>query len=249
MKDLLIKLKKAVDRALDVHASTKEISLAEFPAYVVKSLEAILADGDSDRTAHRLTALRAKVDEVSGLAKQSAGAAEDTESQKITVTVFEEPGLTGKPKVESETSPAAAGGAVGASAVAGPDGMLGKALDALRQEVAEIKRLVGKQDEDDDEEKKRKAKANEDEDEKKRKAKDKDDEDEQAKAGEKDSDEEDDKAKADDEEDEDKKKVAKAGWPLDMNSTMPGAESVQKRHPDLDWGSDPDRQGAGQANG
>jgi len=242
MKELLSKLKKAVDRALDAHAATQEIELADFPAYIVKSLEAILADGDRDRTANRLAALRAKVDEASTLAKQSAGAAEDTDSQKITVTVFEEPGLSAKPKVESETSPAAAGGALGASAVAGPDGMLGKALDSLRREVSEIKGLLGKDmhpgSDDDDEEKKRKAK-------------DKDKEDEQAKAKDKDKGEESDKAKAeDDEEDEDKKQsVAKAQWPLDMNSTMPGAESVQKRHPDLEWGSDPDRQGASRAQG
>jgi len=258
MKELLSKLKKAVDRALDTHASTREINLAEFPGYVVKSLEAILADGDADRAVSRLGMLRAKVGEACGLAKQSAGAAEDAERQKITVTVFEEPGLSAKPKVESDTSPAAAGGALGASGVAGPNGMLGKALDQLRQEVAELKRLVGKQGEDDDEEEK-KRKAKDDKDDEQEKAKAKDDEDKRAKAKDDEEDEdkrakakddeedEDKRAKAKDEEDEDKKGVTKAQWPLDMNATMPGAEAVEKRHPDLDWGSDPDLQGANQA--
>lgn len=243
MKNLLIRLKKAVDRALDAHATTQDIPLAEFPAYVVKSLEAILADGDSDRVADRLAVLRTKVDEACTLAKQTAGAAEDTESQKITVQIFEEPGLTAKPKLESETSPVAAGAALGASAVAGPNGMLGKALDQLRHEVAELKRLVGKPDDgDDEEEKKRKAKDEKDEDQEKAKGKPKDgegDEDQRAKA-------------KDDEGDEDKGPdgVAKSvNWPLDMNVTMPGAESIQKRAPELDWGSDPDLQGANQAGG
>ena len=250
MKDLLSKLKKAVDRALDTHAATEEITLDEFPGYVVKSLEAILADGDAERTAGRLGVLRAKVDEASALAKQSVGSAEDTESQRLTVTVFEEPGLSAKPKVESETSPAAAGGALAASGVAGPNGMLGKALDDLRKEVSELKRLVGKQADDDDEKKKRKAKDEKDEDQEKAKAKAKDDEeDEDKRTKAKDDDDEKKRAKAKDEDDEDKKGVTKAQWPLDMNATMPGAESVQKRHPDLEWGSDPDLQGANQADG
>lgn len=250
MKELLSKLKKAVDRALDAHAATEEITLADFPGYVVKSLEAILADGDTERTASRLGVLRTKVDEASALAKQSVGSAEDTESQKITVTVFEEPGLSGKPKVESETSPAAAGGALGASGVAGPNGMLGKALDDLRKEVSELKRLVGKQGEDDDEEeKKRKAKGKDDDDDAAKAAGSKDADEKQRDKAKDEGDDEEKRAKAGDEEDEDKKGVAKAQWPLDMNATMPGAESVQKRHPDIDWGSDPDLQGANQANG
>jgi len=240
MKDLLTKLKKAVDRALDLHAATKEIALAEFPAYVVKSLETILADSDADRAATRLAALRAKVDEVS---KQSAGSAEDTESQRVTVTVFEEPGLSAKPTVESDTSPVAAGGALGASAVASPNGMLGKALEQLRQEVDELKRSMGKQEEDDEDEKKRKAKDDEDDEGKRVKAKDdEDDEGTRAKAQ---DDEEDEgkRAKAKDEEDDENKAgVAKSvSWPLDMNATMPGVESVEKRSPELDWGGDPER--------
>jgi len=251
MKELLSKLKKAVDRALDAHAATEEITLAEFPGYVVKSLEAILTDGDAERTAGRLGVLRAKVDEASALAKQSVGSAEDTESQKITVTIFEEPGLSAKPKVESETSPAAAGGALGASGVASPDGMLGKALDQLRQEVSELKRLVGKQGAaiDDEEEKKRKAKGKDEEDDAAKIAGSKDADEKQRDKAKDEGDDEEKRAKAGDEEDEDKKGVTKAQWPLDMNATMPGAESVQKRHPDLEWGADPDLQGANQANG
>lgn len=245
MKELLTKLKKAVDRALDLHAATKEISIAEFPAYVVKSLETILADRDPERAATQLAALRAKVDEVSAVAKQSAGSAEDTESQRVSVTVFEEPGLSAKPTVESDTSPAAAGGALGASAVAAPNGMLGKALEQLRQEVAELKRLVGKQEEDDEEERKRKAKDSEDEEQDKAKAKAKDAEDDEGKRA-KAKDAEDDEgksSKAEDEEDDEKKAgVAKSvSWPLDMNATMPGAETVEKRSPELDWGGDPER--------
>jgi len=236
MKELLTKLKKAVDRALDLHAPTKEIELAEFPGYVVKSLETILADKDTDRAASRLAVLRAKVDEVSEIAKQTAGAAEDTESQRVNVTVFEEPGLSAAPKVESERGPEAAGSGTGASAVAAPNGALGKALEQLRQEVAEIKGLLGKQ-KDDDEDDKDMADGKKEEG-SQAKAKDEEDEDkDKAAAGEKDRD------KAKDEDDEEKKAgVAKAvNWPLDMNATMPGAEPIEKRNPDLDWGCDPER--------
>jgi len=221
MDDLLLKLRKAVDRAIDARGSTKSILVSEFPAHVVKSLEAVLADSDTDRVSSRLAVLKAEVEKVVALTKESAGSAEDLATQRITVAIFEEPGLSARPKVESETTPAAAGSTTGSSDVAGPNGMLGKALDALRQEVAEIKRSLGadkamhpdKQNTEDEDQQKAAA-DNEEEDQQKAKADNADEDDQVAKS---------------------------VGWPLDMNRTMPGATPVEKRDPSLDWGGDPDK--------
>jgi len=223
MDDLLLKLRKAVDRAIDVRGSTQSIPVSEFPAHVIKSLEAVLADSDSERASSRLAVLKAEVEKAVALTKESAGSAEDLATQRITVAVFEEPGLSGGPKVESETTPAAAGSTTGSSGVAGADGVLGKALDALRQEVAELKRSLatGKGMHPD---------------------KEGDKDDDQNKAAGEDDEKDKKKAEGDDDEKDGDDKVAKSvGWPLDMNRTMPGAEPIEKRDASLAWGTDPDK--------
>lgn len=215
MEELLLKLRKAVDRALDAHAPSKEISIGEFPAYVIKSLETVLADADPDRATNRLSALKAMVDQAVGITKESAGAAEDLESYKITITVFEEQGLTSKPEGGSE--------ALGAKSEVADGATLDKALETLRQEVAEIKRAIsGKADQDDEEDKnKAKGKAQDEEDEAqkargKAKGKGQDEEDEAQKAKGKAKEDEADQTKAkgggQDGDEEDKKKAkGKAG--------------------------------------
>ena len=118
--------------------------------------------------------------------------------------------------------------------MAGANGVLGKALDALRQEVAGLKRSLAADkgmhpDKDDDKDGDQHKAAGDDEEDKK---KAKGNEDGKDKA----------KAEGDEDEKDGDDQVAKSvGWPLDMNRTMPGAEPIEKRDPSLDWGNDPDK--------
>jgi hypothetical protein len=238
MNDLLINLRKAIDRALDIRGETQEILLSEFPSHVIKSLEVILSDPDEARASNRLMLLKAKVDEAARLTKQSVGSFEDIESQKIQVPIFEETGLTAKPTEEGEQALSATGGALGSSAVQQGNGSLNKALDALRQEMASLKQAFHQS---------LKAKSPKPEDEEfendkntEKKTKPKKPGEEEAPTEEKQKAKKPEEDKKADEEDSDKKvsKSDQTSWPLDMNETMPDAKPVSKRNPDRDWGSD-----------
>lgn len=242
MNEMLIKLKKAVDRAMDTHGSTREVPLAEFPSHVLKSLEVILADPDEDRATRRLAQLKTSVDEACVIAKQSMGTGEDLETQRVHVVVYEEPAAAGTP---AGTGSAEAGGN------RPHEQELGQAIQSLQGEVAALKRALGhalgtaeddrgqdagaadedartakaeerggepeedEEDEDDEEKSKRKAKGKEG----KRKAKGKEAASEQ---------------------------VAKAvAWPLDLNTRLSGAAPAPGASDDFDWGTDPDLEPAG----
>lgn len=237
MNEMLTKLKKVVDRAVDTRASIREVALAAFPGHVLKALEVILADPDEDRAAHRLARLKASVDEACTIAKQ--GMDEDLAALRVRVVVYEEPAGT----------PAGEGGGSRP-----PAQDLGQAIETLQGEVAALKRTIGEPpgvakagvaeearapgtgDEDGNA---RTAKAdapgNETEEDE---ADEDDDEERKAKAKEKR------KRKGKGE----SKQVAKAvAWPLDLNtataSAAPAAAALADA--DFDWGTDPDLGPAG----
>lgn len=252
MTSTLMKLKKTIDRLLEAESATHEIALPEFPGYVVKSLEVILADKNEERAAARLAALKAKVNEASALAKQSVGAAEDIESQRINVMVFEEPDLTAKPAIEQEIAVTGAGANKGARRAA--ESPLQKAVEALKHELAGLQRALGEAAGEHGEAQPADKAANGAASAKtpaKSKEKGKPGQ-ESADATAKQEDDDEDKGKRNGDaekagqDDEEKAKkparpVAKAvAWPLDMNATIPGEEPVAKSSSDLDWGPDPD---------
>jgi hypothetical protein len=236
MKEMLLVLKKAVDRALDADAATQEIPLAAFPSHVVKSLEAIIGDPDVEHAADRLATLQAELDEACALVKQG------DDAQVIRVIVHEEPALTAKPRVEKELPvPYDSGTAGYKPAKRAENAELAPMLAKLAREVAALKHALGTGDAE-----QRKAEndqANADQAEGKGKPRAASDKmPAKPKAGADSKDEKQDAAKPT------KKGDAQgaarvpaewADWPNDMNTTMPDAKP-EMMDPDLDWGSDPE---------
>jgi hypothetical protein len=239
MKEMLLVLKKAVDRALAADAPTEEIPLTEFPSYVVKSLEAILGDADGERAASRLVTLETEVDEACALVKQG------DDAQVIRVTVHEEPELTAKPRVEKERPvPFDSGTAGDRPAKGAANAELAPILAKLAREVAALKQALSPGDAEQHKAENDQANANQAKDKgKPRAARDKTPAKPKAR-GVDSKDEKQDAAKPT------KKRDAQgtarvpaewADWPNDMNTTMPDARP-ETMDPDLDWGADPEEE-------
>jgi hypothetical protein len=237
MKEMLLALRKAVDKALAADAPTNEIPLAEFPSHVVKSLEVIIGDTDVERAGRRLATLQAELDEACALAKQGAN------EQLIRVVMHDEPDLTAKPRVEKELPvPHASGTArhkpAKGTTNAGLAPMLVKltrALAALKQALAagDAEQHKAENDQADVDQTKAKAKPPATSDKMPPKPK---------------SRTADAKGDTQDTATPTKKSNAQgaarvpaewADWPRDMNKTMPGAKP-ETMDPDLDWGTDPE---------
>lgn len=255
MNPMLLKLKKAIDRAMAGQWPTREIALAEFPGYVIKSLEVILADKDEERATRRLALLKAQVDGAWAITKQTAGAAEDLESVRVQVAVFEEPGLTAKPAVEQELR--ITGAKRNPDDTARREEPLKKAVESLQHEVAELKRALGMSSGSDAQNRgagsdvaatsKDAAKGTADvrKDDAKKGASAASQGDQPGKsAGAHEPDRtpaaKQEEGGTDDSKAATKKNPAMVGWPLDMNTTMASAEPVTKADAELDWGPDPD---------
>ena len=245
MKEMLLVLKKAVDRALDADAATQEIPLGEFPSHVVKSLEAILGDADGERAASRLVTLETEVDEACALVKQG------DDAQVIRVTVHEEPELTAKPRVEKERPvPYDSGTAGYKPAKSAANAELAPMLAKLAREVAALKQALvpseaeqrkAEGDEADADQAKAKPKANDkakpraasDKMPAKLKARGADSKDEKQDAAK--------PTKKGDAQGAARVPAEWADWPNDMNTTMPDAKP-ETMDPDLDWGADPEEE-------
>jgi hypothetical protein len=237
MNSVLLKLKKAIERAIEPESPTREITLAEFPGHVIKSLEVILADTDEERAARRLALIKAQVDETSAFVKQAAGAAEDLESVRVKVVVFEEPGLTAKPTVEHEQRIPGAK----RDLAEGREEPLQKAVDALQHEIAELTRVLGGSSSSDPEKTVDSSDAKTTSEKAAKTAMDVRKEDaKDAASGESQSGHAGQPAGAQDGTRTATKESTAVSWPLDMNTTMSGAQSVTKADAEFDWGPDPD---------
>jgi hypothetical protein len=239
MKEMLFALKKAVDEALAADAPTQEISLAEFPSHVVKSLEAIIGDTDAEHAARRLTTLQTELDEASALVKQG-----DNE-QLIRVAVYDEPELTAKPRVEKELPVPYDSGTSGYKpAKAAANAELAPMLVKLTRALAALKQALAAGDA----EQRKAANDQADVDQAKAKGKPKPPAASDKMSPKPKSRTADAKDDAQDTAKPTKKSIAQgaarvpaewADWPRDMNRTMPDAEP-ETMDPDLDWGADPE---------